>query len=73
MLRKLIAVVAIVALTIMAFGCRKKPAAETPQKMEVKNQAEYNEMAKKEITPENMQAELDKIEKQMQQEKSQGF
>jgi uncharacterized protein HemX len=73
MLRKLFAVVVVVALTVAVFGCRKKPAQETTQKMEVKSQTEYNEMAKKEITPENMQAELDKIEKQMQQEKSEGF
>jgi uncharacterized membrane protein len=73
MLRKLFAFVVVVALTIAVFGCRKKPAVETPQKTEVKSQAESNEMAKKEISSENMKAELDKIEKQMQQEKSEGF
>jgi len=73
MLRKLFVVVVVVALTVAVFGCRKKPAAETPQKIEVKSQAEYDSRAKKEIDSNNMKAELDKIEKQMQQEKSEGF
>jgi predicted secreted protein len=73
MLRKLFTVVVIVTLTIAIFGCRKKPAAEATQKVAVKNQAEYDAQANKEIDSNNMQAELDKIEKQMQQEKSEGF
>jgi len=80
--RKLIAVVVIVTLTVAGFGCRKKPQGSAPQaseppaqpqKVEVKTQAEYNEMAKKEITSENMQAELDKIEKEVQQESGGGL
>jgi hypothetical protein len=73
MLRKLIAVVAIVALSLTILSCRKKPAQSSPQKTEVRSQAEYNETAKKEIDANNMQAELDKIEKEMQQEKGRGF
>jgi len=74
MLRKLITVMAVAALIATGFGCRKKTAAGTaPQKTEVKSQAEYNEMAKKEITSENMRAELDKIEKQVQQEGGAGL
>ena len=75
MLRKLIAVVVITLVIVAVWGCRKKPAqtqTEIP-KTEVKSQAEYNEMAKKEITSENMQAELDKIEKEVQKESSGGF
>ncbi|MGA2092110.1 MAG: hypothetical protein ABSH16_01715 [Sedimentisphaerales bacterium] len=78
MLGKLITVVAVVMLTIAGFGCKKKPAppaapAATPgqpaaPKAEVKSQAEYNEMAKKQITKDNMQTELDKVEKEVQQE-----
>jgi len=74
MLSKLITVVVIIMLTIAGFGCKKKPAPPvTPDKpaapkTEVKSQTEYNEMAKKQITKENMQAELDKVEKEVQQE-----
>jgi hypothetical protein len=75
MLGKLITVVAVVMLTIAGFGCKKKPAppaipnqpAAAP-KAEVKSQAEYNEMAKKQITKDNMQTELDKVEKEVRQE-----
>jgi biopolymer transport protein ExbD len=85
MLRKLIAVVVIVVVAVAGFGCKKTPAkspAQTPaksapqkteQKTEVKSQAEYDAKAKKEITSENMQAELDKIEKDVQQENKGGF
>jgi hypothetical protein len=74
MLSKLVTVVVIIMLIIAGFGCKKKqaPPAEpnqpTASKTEVKSQAEYNEMAKKQITKENMQAELDKVEKEVQQE-----
>jgi hypothetical protein len=44
------------------------PAQNAPQKTEVKSQAEYDTKAKKDITSENMQAELDKVEKEIQQE-----
>ena len=73
MLRKLIVAAAIVTLTIIGFGCRKKTSQSSPQKAEVKTQAEYNEMAKKEITKDNMKAELDKIDKEVQQESTGGF
>lgn len=71
---KFITVVVAVILVIAGFGCKKKPAqpVEPNQpaapKTEVKTQAEYNEMAKKQITKDNMQAELDKVQKEVQQE-----
>ncbi len=74
MFGKLITVVVVVMLIIAGFGCKKKsvPPAESNQptapKTEVKTQAEYNEMARKQITKDNMQAELDKVEKEVQQE-----
>jgi hypothetical protein len=77
MLGKFITVVVIVTLTIAGFGCKKRPArpAEPNQpaapKTEVKSQVEYNEMAKKQITKDNMQAELDQVEKEVQQEQLQ--
>ncbi|MGA2171727.1 MAG: hypothetical protein ABSG82_01765 [Sedimentisphaerales bacterium] len=68
MLRKLIAVVVIMVLAVAGFGCRKAPTQNAPQKTEVKSQAEYDTQAKKEIDSNNMQAELDKIEKEVRQE-----
>ncbi len=77
MLRKLIAVVVIAVVAVAGFGCKKTPAKapakSAPQKTEVKSQAEYDAKAKKEITSENMRAELDKIEKEIQQESAGGF
>jgi multidrug efflux pump subunit AcrB len=64
MLRKLITVALIVVVAVAGVGCKKTPA----QKTEVKSQAEYDTKAKKDITSENMQAELDKVEKEIQQE-----
>jgi hypothetical protein len=74
---KLITFVVIVTLVVAGFSCKKKsvtPAESnqpTAPKTEVKSQAEYNEMAKKQITKDNMQAELDKVEKEVQQEQLQ--
>jgi len=73
MLQKLVAVVTVVVLALAGFGCRKAPPEDAPQKTEVKNQAEYDAQAKKGIDSNNMQAELDKIEEQMQQESRRGF
>ena len=81
MLRKLIAVAVIVVVAVTGVGCKKTPASTpaqapdktAPQKTEVKSQAEYDANAKKDITSENMQAELDKIEKEVQQEGKGGF
>jgi hypothetical protein len=80
MYRKLIAVVVVVILAMAGFGCRKKPAqtvppetqTKTPQQVPsqtpAKSPVDYNEAAKKEITTENMQTELDNIEKDVQRE-----
>jgi Tfp pilus assembly protein PilO len=77
MLRKLIVVVVIAVVAVAGFGCKKTPAKtpakNAPQKTEVKSQAEYDAKAKKEITSKNIQAELDKIEKEIQQEDRGGF
>jgi len=73
MLQKLIAVAVLTLAIVMVSGCRKKPAqTETPE-TEVKSQADYNEMAERDINSENMQAELDKLEKEIQQESTGGF
>jgi hypothetical protein len=82
MCRKLVAVVVVVMLAIVGFGCRKKPAQTAPPTPKTPPQtaqqespkpppprpADFNEAAKKEITSENMQTELDKLEKDIQRE-----
>jgi hypothetical protein len=80
MYRKLIAVVVVVMLAMAGFGCRKKPAQtappaspsqtvqQAPSQTPAKSPADFNEAAKKEITTDNMQTELDKIEKDIQRE-----
>jgi hypothetical protein len=73
MSRKL-TVVVIVALAVAGAGCRKKPARQpAPPKTEVKSQVDYNSQANKDINSENMQAEFDKIQKDVQQERSGGL
>ena len=73
MSRKLTVAVVIVALAFTGAGCRKKPAQPAPPKIEVKSQVEYDSQAMKDINSQNMQAELDRIEKDVQQERRGGF
>jgi peptidoglycan hydrolase CwlO-like protein len=73
MLRKLTVVFILTLVIILTFGCRKKPSSPETPSTQVKSQADYNEMAKSQISPENMQAELDKLEKEIQQESAGGF
>jgi len=62
-------VIAIVMISV--FGCKKQSNESGPSQEEVKTVAEYEAQAKKEINKENMAQELDKIEKELQQETSQ--
>jgi uncharacterized secreted protein with C-terminal beta-propeller domain len=73
MLRKLITVFVLTLVIVLISGCRKKPAQTETPKTEVKSQADYNEMAQKDINSENMHAELDKLEKEIQKESTGGF
>jgi hypothetical protein len=73
MLRKLTAVVVLTLLIAAVSGCRKKPAQAEKPKTEIKSQADYNEMAKRDINSENMQAELVKLEEEIQKENAGGF
>jgi len=80
MFQKLIAVLVIVMLAAFGISCRKKsaqtPQPETPSqtaqqapaKIPAPSPVDFNEAAKKEITSENMQTELDKLEKDIQRE-----
>jgi hypothetical protein len=73
MLRKLIIIVVLTLATVFVSSCRKKPAQTETSGTEVKSQADYNEMAKKDVNSENMKAELDKLEKEIQRESPAGL
>ena len=73
MLRKVIAVIVLTLTIVVTSGCKKEPAQTDTSQTEVKSQADYNEMAEKDINSENMQAELDKLEKEIEQEETGGF
>ncbi len=72
MLRKVltISVAAILCISYMG-GCKKTSSETVTQQDVVKTEAEYKAEAEKEISEENMAAELEKIEKAMEQEASQ--
>ena len=70
MLRKAFLIVAIVALTGLALiGCKKSPDdSDTTKPPEVKTTQDYNTEAENQITRENMDAELDKLEKEIEKD-----
>jgi len=71
MLRRILLVgAAIVVVCWCLGGCKGKSGTE-PNQETVKSKAEYEAEAKKEITKENAGAELDKIEKELDQEAAQ--
>ncbi len=72
MLRKVLIIVAMVAISVFYLsGCKKSPSNLESSEEVVKTMAEYQTEAKKEINKENMADELDKIEKALEQELSQ--
>ncbi|MHC4132343.1 MAG: hypothetical protein ACYSSP_07590 [Planctomycetota bacterium] len=67
MLRKTLLIALMLSMCFFLIGCKKKSTpAETTEDVVVKTQAEYQAEAEKEITPENMEAELDTLEKAME-------
>jgi PBP1b-binding outer membrane lipoprotein LpoB len=68
---KLITLIIVFILIVTSVGCRKKaettPPAE-PNKTQTKTQADYDAQAKKDINSVNMQAELEKLEKDIDKE-----
>ena len=69
MLLKILFIAAIT--TISTSGCKKHSSEPQLEQEEVKTAAEYEADAKKEINKENMAQELDKLEKELQQETNQ--
>lgn len=63
MSKKILILIVILAATVLVVGGCKKKTAKQPA---TKTAAEYKAEAEKEITKENMAAELKKIEEQME-------
>ncbi len=71
MLRGMLLIVAVVISFCCMSGCKEKSGqTDTEQEEVVKTAVEYEEEAEKEITLENMEDELEKIEKELEQEAS---
>ncbi|TFG50162.1 MAG: hypothetical protein E4H40_01780 [Candidatus Brocadiia bacterium] len=69
MFRRILMILVLSGL-LFAGGCKKKSSEAPAEDVVVKTSAEYEAQAQKEITEENMDSELQKIEKEMQQESS---
>ena len=70
MLHKAFLIVAIAVLMGLGLtGCKKSSEeSDTTKPQEVKTSQDYNSEAEKEITKENMDAELDKLEKDIERD-----
>ena len=72
MLRKAFLIVAIVALTGLALtGCKKsndESDTSKPKPPQVKTTQDYNTEAENQITRENMETELEKLEKEIEKD-----
>lgn len=71
MLRKVLVIIALTAITISCItGCKKRSAEDEPELIVPKTDAEYEAEAKEQITKKNMASELDKMEKAIDEELS---
>ncbi|MHC4805141.1 MAG: hypothetical protein ACYTBX_02625 [Planctomycetota bacterium] len=72
MLRRLLVLIALATITALCLsGCKKTSSETEAQQDVVKTEAEYKAEAEKEINEDNMAAELEKIERAMEQEAGQ--
>jgi len=68
MLRKILIIIAVTAISVFCIaGCKKEPAGDTSSQ-ESQAMAEYKAQAQAEITEENMEQELEKIEEAIERE-----
>ena len=73
MLRKVLVIVAVAAISVFCLsGCKKRSSEAESGEEVVKTTAEYEAEAKEQITEENVAEELESIEKALEQEISQG-
>jgi len=70
MLRRILIIVAAGAISVLCLsGCKKSSSeTEAEQQEVVKTMAEYEAEAKKEISRENLDAELERIESELEKE-----
>ena len=69
MLRKLLVVITITAISVFCLcGCKKRPSQTQSGEEAIKTTAEYETEANREIDKENMAAELENIEKELEEE-----
>lgn len=70
MLHKTFLIVALTTLMALGLtGCKKSSdESDTPKPPEVKTIQDYNSEAEKQITKENMESELDKLEKDIEKD-----
>lgn len=74
MLRKILVIIAITAISVSCLtGCKKAPSEAEPEQEVLKTMAEYETEAKEQINKENMAEELEKIEKELEKEISEGL
>ena len=72
MLRKILIITAVITISIFCLsGCKKRSTDAQAEQEEVKTTVGYEAEAKEEIDKDNMADELDKIEKELEQEISQ--
>ena len=70
MLKKILLIVVMTAICVFYLDGCKKRSGESEEPV-VKTKAEYSQEAKEQITEENMELELEKIEKELNAEVSQ--
>ena len=69
MLRKVLVIVAVVAISVFCLsGCKKRSSEPEPGQEALKTMPEYEAKARKQIKKENMAEELEKIKKTLEQE-----
>lgn len=74
MIQKTLVMVTIAALLTFSFvGCKKSAPEGSSEEPAVKTMAEYEAEAKSQINEENMESELEKLEKEIEQDTGEGL
>jgi len=72
MFRKLLVIVTVTAISVFCLSsCKKRSSKSEPEAEVLKTVAEYDTEAEEQINKENMADELERIEKELEQELSQ--
>jgi len=69
MMRKALIIIAAAAISVCVLsGCKKRPSEPEPSEVVVKTMAEYEAEAKKKINKKNIVKELEKLEKEIEED-----